>query len=145
VGAVEALGFVRGRQPEQHDHRLRRIRRCDGFRAEGVVVAGVADSIARGEGDVGEGGGELVEDVLDLRGDDLRAACALVAGAAGELADDGDPALVRERQDRGAVGSRVVLQQDDRLRRGGPGQLVMGIGVVVLVEVQDAHALVDQL
>ena len=150
VGAVEALRLVGGGQPDHHDHGVGGGRDGHGFGAQGVVVgvvvgaAGTADAVARREGHLGEGGSELVERGLHLGRDDLGAARALVARSAGELADHRDPAAGRQWEDRGAVRAWVVLQQHDRLRRGCPGQAVVGLGVEVLVEIQHTRSLVHQ-
>jgi hypothetical protein len=140
VDAVEVLGLVRAGQADQHDDGLGSARGLHRLRMQRVVVGGVPDAVSRGERDVLEGRGQLVKGVLDPGGVDLRAAGALVAGSARELADHGDPVAGRQRQN-----AALVFQQDDRLRGGGPGQLVVGVGVELLVHVEHRHASVDQL
>jgi hypothetical protein len=93
VGTVEAFGLVASRQAEEDHRDAGACRQSHGLGGQLVVVARGGDPEAGGELDlhaVGRGRAQLVEGDVEAGRGHLRAAGALVARRAGELADDRD-------------------------------------------------------
>ena len=127
VEAVGALGLgdlVKG-QGEKYDVGV--ARELQG----GVALAGVLAAVAlearlvAHEGEVGLA--DHVQQGVHLGGVDGRGAGALVARGMGKVADEGDLGARGKRQQRGAAGDRLVLEQDGACRGGLAGQLVVDV------------------
>ena len=125
VGAVVALGLVRRGQPEEHDGdvgggsgaRPPRSTRAGSPASDSTTYPGANVTSRRPASAVREG----VQGVVQPGRVDLRAAGALVAGRAGELADHGDRAG-RRRRPAGAARRRSSAARRSPRPPRGPGR-----------------------
>ena len=121
VEAVGALGLgdlVKGQGEKDHVGVARELQ--GGGALAGVLAAVALEArLVAHEGEVGLA--DHVQQGVHLGGVDGRGAGALVARGLGKVADEGDLGALGKRQQRGAAGDRLVLEQDGAFRGGLAG------------------------
>ena len=121
--AVKALRLHRVGDADKDDRDVRVLRRFGRLAQHGFVRLRRLDRIARRKRNLQAHGPGRLQRARDLIGVDVRAAAALEARRARELADKGDLRVFFQRQDA------VVLEQHHRLRSDFPRLFVVGFKV----------------